>query len=77
MSIKFITTSKRIIYLQKFSTVLILLSNNQSIKLLNIIFILECESNLISFGQLQDIDFTYYNELIKITLMRRGKSLYI
>lgn len=51
MSIKFSTIRKKIIYSQEVGTIVILLSNNQSIKLLNIILILKYKSNLIFFSQ--------------------------
>lgn len=72
-SIKFSITSKKIIYLQKISIIIISLSNDQSIKLLNIVLVLECKSNLIFFGQLQETSFTYYDKSIKMTLIKRAK----
>lgn len=75
MSIEFSITRKKIITSQDVNTIAILLSNNKSIKLLNVIFVLEYKSNLISLSQLQNTSFIYYDKSIRMILMRREKII--
>lgn len=49
------------------------LSSNQSIKLLNVAFMSECESKLILLGQSWDISFIHYNKPIRMILIRGEK----
>lgn len=64
MSIEFSTVGKKIIYSREVGTILILLLGNNLIKLLNVALMLEYETNLISFGQLQYTSLIYHNEPI-------------
>ena len=71
MSIKFSTASKMIFYSQKISTITICLSNKQSIELFNIALVLKCKFNLISLVQLWETGIIYYDESIRMTLIKR------
>ena len=73
MNIEFGTTDKKIIYFHEVDILIIFLSNNKSINLFNIVFVLEYKSNLIFFGQLRKTGFTYQNKSIRMSLIRKGK----
>lgn len=73
MNIEFGTIDKKIIYFIEVDIVTILLSNNKSIDLFNIVFVLEYKSNLIFFDQLRKTGFTYQNKSIRMSLMRKSK----
>lgn len=48
---------------------------NNKIKLYNIALALECDFNLISFGQFYKNGIIYYNNLIAMTLIRNRKII--
>lgn len=72
MSINFVIVEKKIIYLDEIDIIFILLVDRKSIKLLDIALVLECNSNLISLGQLHKTGITFYNNSSHMTLIRHG-----
>ena len=66
---EFTTAGGEIIRSKGIGTVTISLPNRTSIKLQNIAYIPECNSNLISLGQLRDAGIRFHNHLNKITLI--------
>lgn len=72
MSINFITIKKKNICLKKIGIVSIFLADEKFIKLLNIAFVLECNSNLIFLKQLCEMDIIFPNSLSHMTLIKHG-----
>ena len=72
MSIDFVTAGKKIICLEKISTVSIPLADGKSIKLLDTALVPKCDSNLISLGQLRETGITFHDNPSHMTLIRHG-----
>ncbi len=62
-----------VIRTEKIGTVSILLSGDATIELLNVALALNCDSNLISLGQLRESKITYHDNSTAMTLMRNRK----
>lgn len=72
MSIDFVTARKKIIRLEEIGTVSIPLVDGKSIELLDTALVPECDSNLISLGQLQETSITFHDNPSHMTLIRHG-----
>ena len=72
MSIDFVTAGKKIIRLEEIDTISIPLADGKSIELLDTTLVLECDSNLISLGQLRETGITFHDNPSHMTLMRHG-----
>lgn len=72
MSIDFVTAGKKIIRSEEIGTLSIPLANGKSIELLDIAFIPECNSNLISLRQLRETGITFHDNPNHMTLIRHG-----
>ena len=70
ISIDFVTAGKKIIRSKKIGTVSIPLADGRSIELLDTAFVLECDLNLISLGQLHETGITFHDNPSHMTLMR-------
>lgn len=69
-SIDFVTAASQVIRTEEISTVSIPLANGNTIKLQNVALAPDCDSNLISLGQLQESGITYRDDPTAMTLMR-------
>ena len=72
MSINFIKAGKKIIRSEEIGTVSIPLADGKSIELLDTVLVPECDSNLISLGQLRETGITFHDNPSHMTLMRHG-----
>ena len=72
MPIDFVTTGKKIIHSEEISTVSVPLANRNSIELLDIALVQECDSNQISLGQLHETIATFHDNPSYMTLIRQG-----
>lgn len=72
MSIDFVTAGKKIIRSEEIGTVSIPLADGKSIELLDIALVPECDSNLISLGQLRETGITFHDNPSHMTLIRHG-----
>lgn len=72
MSIDFVTAGKKIICLEKIGTVSIPLADGKSIKLLDTALVPECNSNLISLGQLRETGIRFHDNPSHMMLIRHG-----
>ena len=72
MSINFVTAGKKIICSEEIGTVSIPLADGKSIELLDTTLVPECDSNLISLGQLRETGITFHDNPSHMTLIRHG-----
>ena len=68
-------TSKNIIRLYQVGIVILSLENCSKLTFANIIYISKYDSNLISLGQLQETDISYYNHAKCMVLKQKGKTI--
>lgn len=74
-SIDFVTAAGQIIRTNEIGTVAIPLSGGKTIELHNVAFAPECDSNLISLGQLRESGITYHDDPTMMTLMKDGSAI--
>ena len=74
-SIDFITAAGQIIQTEEIGTVSIPLVDGITTELQNVALAPECDSNLISLGQLWESGITYHDDLSLMTLMRGGRTI--
>lgn len=74
-NINSVTVVRKIIKTNKIGTIAIPIANNTTIKLYNIIFALQYNSNLISFSQLRKNKIIYHNNPTLIILMKDRKTV--
>lgn len=72
---EFDTASRPVIWIMKVGKVSILLAERDKIELHNILLISECNSNLISSGQLRKSRITYHNNPAAIILIRNREVI--
>lgn len=72
-SIDFVIAVGQVIRTEEIGTVFIPLAGGTTIELHNVALVPDCDSNLISLGQLQENSITFHNNPTTITLMRGGK----
>lgn len=69
------TASGQFIRIKEIGIVSIPLSNDTLIEFYNVALAPNCNSNLILLGQLRESGITYYDNLIAMILMRKGKII--
>lgn len=74
-SIDFMTAAGQLIRSKEIGTVSIPLSDGTTIELHNVALAPECDSNLVSLGQLRESNITYHDSPTAMTLMRKGKVI--
>lgn len=74
-SIDFVTAAGRVIRTEEIGTVSIPLAGGTTIELHNVALASDCDSNLISLGQLQESGITFHDNPTTMTLMRGGKIM--
>ena len=74
-SIDFVIAASQVIHTKKIRIVSIPLANGNTIKLQIMALAPNCDSNLISLGQLQKSGITYYNDPSAMILMRNGEII--
>lgn len=74
-SIDFVTAAGQVIRTEEIGTVSIPLSGGTAIKLHNVALAPNCDSNLISLGQLRESGIRYHDNPTAMTLMRNGKII--
>ncbi len=72
-SIDFVTAAGQVIRIEEIGTFSIPLSGGATIELLHLALAPNCDSNLISLGQLRESGITYHDNLTAMTLRRNGK----
>lgn len=74
-SINFVIAAGQVIRTKNISTVLILLTGRDNIKLHNVALAPSCDSNLISIRQLRRSGITYHDNFAAMTLMKNGEII--
>ena len=64
-----------IIRLEQVEIVILFFENSLELTLTNVIYTLECNSNLISLGQLQHTSILYHNHSENMVLKQGGKTM--
>lgn len=72
-SIDFVTAAGQVIRTEEIGTVSIPLAGGTTIELHNVALAPDCDSNLISLGQLRKCGITFHDNPTTMTLMRGGK----
>ena len=72
---EFITVGGNIIRSSQIGTVTLLLENSSNLTLTNTAYTPECNSNLISLGQLRETDISYHNHTKCMMLKQEGKTI--
>lgn len=74
-SIDFVTAAGQILRTNQIGTVAIPLATGTTIELHNVAFAPQCDSNLISLGQLRESGITYHDNPTEMTLMKDGQVI--
>ena len=71
----FTTAGSQILRAESIRTIIISLADRSSLKLRNVAYAPDCDSNLISLGQLCDSNIVYVNNAEAMTLMQSGQPI--
>ena len=72
---EFITAGGNIIRSSQIGTVTLSLKNGSNLTLSNVAYTPECDSNLISLGQLRETGISYHNPAKCMVLKQKGKTI--
>ena len=71
----FTTAGGQILWAERIGTIAIPLADGSLLKLRNVAYAPNCDSNLISLGQLRDSNIVYVNNAEAMTLMQSGQPI--